>query len=72
MLGGPQEELTVLPYHLSVPFWHALSQPVSEYERGLNASSADFPNNWVRILMEDSSGHFINVASNVDLGNEVA
>ena len=38
----------------------------SEYERGLSASSADFPNNWVRILMEDSSGHFINVASNVD------
>ena len=44
------------------------TQP-SEYERGLSESSADFPNNWVRILMEDSSGHFINVASNVDLGN---
>ena len=27
MLGGPQEELTVLPYHLSVPFWDPLSQP---------------------------------------------
>ena len=27
MLGGPQEELTVLPYHLSVPFLDPLSQP---------------------------------------------
>ena len=45
------------------------TQP-SEYEqKNLSVSSTDFPNNWVRILMEDSSGHFINVASNVDLGN---